>query len=278
MAKRKKTTRARTRSRTRAVTKSVAPGVPTITPEEWEKELVGSARAASATASSVGGGALFIQTRGGNLSFQNEPLEQPLVAFVLDQIRENNYYEGDFDPEAPRAPSCFSIGRDEAELAPPPDLDTRQSDKCAGCPQNRFGSADRGRGKACKNIVRLALLPYEPDPVKLAKVDHALIRVPTTSVKNFGKYAQKIERGLGRPLWSVVTDITTKDDKKTVWQMLFDLRSSDVDARAGAILLQRRKDALEDLERPPTPGEVDDAPTASPRKRRRKVVRKRGKR
>jgi hypothetical protein len=273
MAAKKKATK-----KTKAVAKRGVPGVPALSAEEWEATLVDSAKDASATASGVGGGALFINTRGGNLAFQGEVLEQPLSVFVLDQVRENDYYEGDFDPDAPRGPTCYAIGRDEETLAPPYDLDTKQADRCATCQWNKFGTADRGRGKACKNILRLALLPVSADPAALAKTEPAFLRVPTTSVKNFRTHAIQVEKGIGRPLWSVITDISTVDDPKTVWKMEFGLPDAPLaNAAIGAVLVKRRDEIRADLERPPVVGELEVEETAPKKKQvRRKVVRQRG--
>ena len=263
--------------KTTALAKTAPAGVVALSDDDWATAISESARDATAAVAGMGGGMLFIGTKGGKFRLNDEVIEQPLAVYVLDQLRENSYYTGDYDPEAPSGPSCFAINRDESELAPPADLATKQSETCATCEMNKFGSAERGRGKACKNIVRLGLLPVgDNSPEQLAKVDHAFIRVPTTSVKNFRKHATAVERGLGRPLFSVITALSTKDDNKTIFQMHFDI-GAPAGAEVGSVLLKRKADIKDEIETTPTAGDADDdKPKATVRQTtRRKVVKKR---
>jgi hypothetical protein len=75
---------------------------------------------------------------------------------------------------------------------------------CLSCPMNKMRSAANGRGKACKNIVKLMVLAEgQTLPVE--------IKVPTMSVSNFSRYLAReiVPRGL--EIWQVTTKMTLKD-------------------------------------------------------------------
>jgi hypothetical protein len=115
--------------------------------------------------------------------------------------------------------------QNEAAMAPPADLESKESDSCATCWANAFGTAERGKGKACKNNVRLVVLPTigEVEDIDFAKVAGARISVPPTSLKNWSGYANKIIEGLHVPLFAVITSIETEPAEKGGFSMFFDL-------------------------------------------------------
>ena len=72
---------------------------------------------------------------------------------------------------------------------------------CKHCPRNRMGSADGGRGKACRNMVELlVLLEGQALP--------ALLRVPTMSVANYAAYVARTLVPRGCQPWDVVTSFS----------------------------------------------------------------------
>jgi len=64
------------------------------------------------------------------------------------------YYAGQYDPENPSGPSCWSPDTQ----APDPNVpsDTRQASKCMDCPQNIKGSG-QGESRACRFGQRIAV-------------------------------------------------------------------------------------------------------------------------
>jgi len=166
-------------------------------------------------------GGTFLSTRGGTLSFGDTvmPGNQACV-IVLDAVKENTYYPDDFDPDTPAAPRCYAFGRDNDVMGPHPSMQLDlnyfkpQAVDCSGCSFNEWGSADKGRGKACQNRRRLALVPagyYSPkrgsrdfdleiftDPDHYKKSDIAFIKLPVLSVKNWSKYVTQIANSIHR--------------------------------------------------------------------------------
>jgi hypothetical protein len=83
----------------------------------------------------------------------------PIEMIVVDFVSMNRFYEGAYDSKNITPPACFAIGLNPSTLAPSDNSPDKQSDTCAPCPMNQFGSAANGRGgKACANTRRLAVL------------------------------------------------------------------------------------------------------------------------
>ncbi len=196
----------------------------------WEKEMAAEAEAATHSEQTSGG--QFIGTRGGRLSWGGAAVPGNAIRVViLDYCRENTFYAGKFDPDTPQSPVCYAFARDERELAPHEKAVQPQADACTGCPQNEFGSADTGRGKACKNTRRLALVAEDSADDEDAEI--FFLKVPVTSVKAWSGYVQAVADSKHRPPHGVVTEISLVPDAKTQFQMEFRLADVITDAGVG---------------------------------------------
>jgi len=171
----------------------------------------------------------FITVRGGVLQFNKQPIAgNKLDVIVADAVLENVYYEDDFDPDAPASPVCYAFGRTEEEMAPHPKAEKPQHPTCAGCPMNEFGTAAKGKGKACKNTRRLAVLPAGAADLTADKVlsnEVAYLKLPVTSVKNWSTYVNKVSAMHRRPPFGVVTEISVTPDPKTQFKVNFETRA-----------------------------------------------------
>jgi hypothetical protein len=158
---------------------------------DWLNEMQGFAREETATAGS-GGGWPFISLRGAVFTFNDQTMSELPPVIILGAAKENTYYSQDFDAEKAQSPDCFAIGMTadgraipDEMMAPPDHLASKESTQCRGCWANAFRSARKGRGKACGNRVKLAVIPADNlDPDVLANVEGARIRVPVTSINN----------------------------------------------------------------------------------------------
>lgn len=192
----------------------------------WQAEVEADAQAASAM--SVAGGN-FISIRGGKFSINGNVLKEPQFdAVIPDFIMENAYYEGDFDPDNPQPPACYAFARPEVkngamtvpEMAPHPQAAKPQNKTCKGCKWNEFGSADRGKSKACKNIRRLAvMLPEQLDDLQSAEVMY--LKIPVTSVKGWSGYVDGLRARYKRPPYAMVTQIRVEPDPKSQYKLHF---------------------------------------------------------
>src|SRR5574337_71349 len=97
-----------------------------------------------------------ITIRGGVMMVdKNKVKDNELDVVILAAVHENQWYTSKFDPDSIQTPDCYAIGAEEEGLAPHADSADKQGDEngmCANCEHNKMGSADTGRGKACKNV------------------------------------------------------------------------------------------------------------------------------
>lgn len=214
---------------------------------DWEKEMQAQAELAASAQRSSGGGGQFFSLKGGVLSFGENPMPgNQMAVVILADIMENSWYEGDYDPNVPASPKCFAFAKEEGELEPHEAVDNdpyfeRQNDVCNGCIRNEWGSAKVGRGKACKNVMRIAMIPagvfrpkgsgrnttfelelYE-DPSHFAKAEVAFMKLPVTSVKHYSKYVKQLAADLRRPPHGVITNIYLEPDEKSQYKVMFEL-------------------------------------------------------
>jgi hypothetical protein len=209
----------------------------------------------------------FISTKAAQFRFEDAPLPNPLNVIILGAMRTNTYYEGDYEADNPTPPTCFALNLndDEAIMGPPPDLPGRIHDTCLTCGMNAFGSGGQsGKGKACRNVLRLAVLPWDGTE-NFAKVSGARLSIPPTSLKKWAPYAKGVIEGYGRPLFMVVTTIKVSPDPK--YQMTFDFdvlqTIDDTDEDLIADLMHRvETDGLASLETIPA---MDAEPAESQR-------------
>lgn len=193
----------------------------------WKDELRRRAAIASATEASTATGGNYFSLRGGILSFNGNTVPgNKMNCIILDSAIENAWYEDDFDPENPVPPDCFAIGRDEKALAPHENSEQPQGDeetgKCEGCPLNEWGSAAKGRGKACKNLRRLALLPEDALEHGIDEAQVAFLKVPVMSVRNWATYVRKLEGMETAPI-GVLTEVSLVPDAKSQFRVNFKL-------------------------------------------------------
>lgn len=188
------------------------------------EELAQSAKDESAVETPQG---TNFSLRAGVLSFDGNPIPGNTInVIVLASAFENSYFDSDFDADNPRSPVCFAIGETDENLAPHANSLTPQHEKCEGCAMAEWGSDPKGgRGKACKEVRRLCLMPVdglsEPDKATLGNM-----RIPVTSVKNWSNYVHTLAATVKRPPWSVITTITVKPNVKTQFQVEFAAESA----------------------------------------------------
>lgn len=128
----------------------------------------------------------------------------PLNCVVVDYINSNIFYEGAYVEGQFSQPTCNAIGSEIKLMAPAESVENKQSDTCATCPQNEFGS--KGRGKACQNGVVLAILAEDFDDDS----EVYTIRVSATGLKDWGKYVRELSE-LGVDPIQVITSLTFKE-------------------------------------------------------------------
>lgn len=138
------------------------------------------------------GGLTFVSTRNGRFTLDDEVLTEPWETIVLARVYVNTYYDEDFDPDDPQPPACFALATQatRGEMAPHENSPEPQHDRCKGCWANEFGSAERGKGKACKNGLRLAVIDANEDPeiIRSGEAEVLGLTLPPTAYGFWQKY------------------------------------------------------------------------------------------
>lgn len=191
-------------------------GVPDL-PATWEDDLFKDAQVAKASVASMLGGH-FLSFEGGIFSLDGQPLARgtergPLTVVILDHVFVNAMYDGPYVKGQPRSPICFAISEEDADLVPHADAPQKQAERCAVCPHNAFGSGENGKGKACKNGVRVAFAtdmqgrPLSPDS------EIVQTTLPPTSLKLLASYVSQMSAMFKRPLYGLRTDLVLEQGK-----------------------------------------------------------------
>ena len=135
------------------------------------------------------------------------PDEQKVETFegvILDQHPANAWWEPSEEEigDKVRVPNCFS----QDGISPMEGSDMPQADKCNGCPQNEYGTAEKGEGKACKNMKRFMVLQE-------GSLFPRRLTIPPSSLKSADLYMTSlVDRGL--PYRCVVTEFKLLEHSK----------------------------------------------------------------
>lgn len=222
----------------------------------------------------------FISLKGGKLKFGEEELPgNEMLVVILDAIHENTFFPGVWDPDVTLPPKCFAFGRAADEMEPHdnvPEPDTEEGDNsyfemqsewCDECPHNEWGSAEKGRGKACANRRRLAVIPagrFIPgktkraapemevfeDPQHFREADIAFLKLPVTSTKAWSKYVHMLNKEHQVPPFAVLTHIWLENDEDTSFKVCFDMVEVVDSEDLLEILFKRNEEAEGVIEQP----------------------------
>lgn len=218
----------------------------------------------------------YLSTKSGVLQLGDEAMPgNQVCVIVLDSIRENTFYPGKYEADNILPPTCFAFGRGGDEMFPhesmqadfehfqPQHMDTDGNVYgCQGCPQNEWGSADTGKGKACKNRFRLFLIPagqysFEKrgsnntvldlftDANDFAEADVIQLKLPPTSGEEWAKYVTQISAAHNLPPHGVLTRIYLEPHAKHQFHVKFEMLETVPDDVLGVVMA--RSDAQKAL-------------------------------
>lgn len=246
----------------------------------FEQRMAEMAAIAAKTEEGVGGGS-FLGTKGGVLTYQGAEVPgNEMDVVILDHIIEYTYYGDEYDSDNPTPPLAFAFGREESEMrwhensVEEIDGEPIRGELCKDSSINQFGSAERGKGKATKNIRRLAIIPADQlDDIENAEV--AYVKVPVTSVKGWAGYVRQLATGVNRPPLGVVTRISLQRDDKTMFKMRFEMIELIEDAEQFEALIKKSEQVATEIDFPYQPtSEEDERPQRGRGKPARKAGRK----
>lgn len=213
----------------------------------FEDELAKMAEAEASEARSSASSS-YLGTKNGVLTYQGNPLpDNEIECVVISAPTERMYYANRYDPDNPEGPACFALAPHVPGMKPSPASVNVQHEECATCPQNEWGSASQGKGKACKETRRVMIVPLDSleSEDKIASCEVAAVRPPVTSLKNYSTYVQGVAATTKRPLAGVITKIKLVPDAKTQFKMLFETVSLVEDMGIIKALMNRGARELE---------------------------------
>lgn len=210
-----------------ATKKTAAKKKPGKSMVSWSEELAKRAQMAAGIEENVGSGGAFISLKGGRMTFQGAEVPgNKMNVVVLDHILEYTYYTDGYDADNPQPPDAYALGRDEDTLRwHENSIPEYAGELCKDSDINQWGSAEKGRGKACKNQRRLALITEDEaaDVESIEESTPAFLRIPVTSVKGWAGYVRQLEKTLQRPPLGVITEISVVPDPKSQFKLQFKL-------------------------------------------------------
>lgn len=238
----------------------------------WDEELAKDAAQSSKMEESTATGSFF-GTKAGVLTWNDAPVENnQIAAVIVDSVLENVSYDGEFDPDNPTAPRCFAYAYDESDLKPHQsvvDHDQAVHDTCAGCPRNAFGTAERGRGKACRNTRRIALLPAgkvdgngkftpEKKAEALETATMGFLKLPVTSVRAYSAFVKQVAASLKRPPHGIFVKVKVRPDAKNQFAIDFEPLGLIPNDLMGPVMARREEAKLSIMQ--PYNLDVEEAP------------------
>lgn len=128
----------------------------------------------------------------------------PFVRVVLlraNQALSKIYYPGQYVEGSDEKPTCYS----NDGIRPAADAEDPQSETCAACPHNVWGSKISPSGakiKACADVRRVAVLPAED-----LEYSPVLLRIPGASLSDLAKYGRALKQR-NIPYAAVVTKLS----------------------------------------------------------------------
>ena len=126
-----------------------------------------------------------------------------------------------------KPPGCFALGIPEGGEEPVMNAHDVVIDSpgpvCKDCPKFEWASdPEGGRGKACKERRRLAVIPAPTNLEDITNSDMAVMSIPVLSVKNWANYVNKLSAASQRPPWGVLTRVSLVPDAKSQFKVKFE--------------------------------------------------------
>jgi len=187
-----------------------------------------------------------IATKGKVFTLPNKQTGTELRVIILDWRHVNAHYPGVYNANSPQDPDCFAIGSHAAEtglLVPHGSIKKPHGKDCKTCPKNQWKSAAGGKGKACKNQIRL-LVAAAADVIAGNDVEPMTLYVSPTGLKGFNAYVTDLANFYGLDLMQVVTLIGF-DPNQPYPTLTFKMIDKHPQLQAAFTLRQRHQEVVE---------------------------------
>lgn len=155
------------------------------------------------------GNKLKVEVAGSFTTPEGLDLGDQIQLVVVDFYNRNFFYSGPYNPNNIVPPDCYAMGKDRTTMAPESDAPDPQSEKCATCPLNAFGSGANGKSKACQNRYWLACLLVDennPDAHNDPSAPIYILDLSPSNLKSFEGAVAAVARSLnGPPVKAILT-------------------------------------------------------------------------
>lgn len=192
-----------------------------------------------------------LRSSGSYIGFKNAQLKVDGISIpanqldvrVLAALSERAYYSKDFDADVVQVPDCYALDSD----VPHDQAANAQASSCAECPHNKWGSAARGKGKACRESARVIVIPAN---VPVASAQMYTAKVPVTSLATVTSFTSRCGQA-NKLMGEFVTKLSVTEDKKTFFKV--HLTPVEVTAEMDMAELLKVQDAAYQLAMTPYP-------------------------
>jgi len=188
----------------------------------WTSMLKESAAKQAKASESLAVSSVMVSFKGAILSIGGiQRRNNTARVVVLCIMNERAFYSGKYNPDEPRTPVCYAYGEVDGGLPEEPhEASTdKQSDACKGCPNAEWGTADVGRGQACRQSVKLALVALpegKPSAIDIDRLDINFARIPPTSLKAVKVYLDWLGAN-GMATFSTITKLEVVPSSKSIF-------------------------------------------------------------
>lgn len=192
-----------------------------------------------------------LRSSGSFIGFKNAQLKVDGISIpanqldvrVLAALSERAWYSKDFDADVVQVPDCYALD----DTRPHEQSANPQADNCGDCPHNKWGSATRGKGKACRESARVIVVPAN---VPLASAQMYTAKVPVTSLSTVTSFTSRCGQAQ-KLMGEFVTKLSVVEDKKTFFKV--HLTPIEVSADLNMTDLLKAQDAAYQLVMTPYP-------------------------
>ena len=185
-----------------------------------------------------------MRTTGSYISFKNARLKvdgqevpnNQADVRVLAVIGERAWYDGEYDADKTQVPACYALD----DSAPHSEAADPQAATCAECPKNKWGSAPKGRGKACREGARMIVVPAGT-PLDIAPMSTA--KIPVTSLAAIQTFTSRCIQA-GKLFGECVATLSVTEDKKSFFKVHLNIKevTNNMDL---ALLMKKQAEATE---------------------------------
>ena len=161
------------------------------------------------------GGSDYIKTSGKGFTFGDNFLGSEIDVVIVGYAYFNTFfgYDSDYDPDNVTPAICFALSENQDDMSPHDNVKEPEADACGDCQWNKFKSARKGKGKACKNYIRIATVSAD-DLGGDAMPKIAYIRIPPASSVMFADFINGVIGGLKLPVVAVGVKLSIIEEEK----------------------------------------------------------------